>query len=88
MKKVSVTKWSKERDEWRELIDEVHGALDMLNDSTHLDSHELRLLAEAKSYVFCVLDSWGRKGDILRDDYFRSMQDGLQPGDEGYGQDA
>jgi hypothetical protein len=73
MKKLSVESFDKERAKELETVELIHEALDWPK-SDYLDAQELRLLAEAKILVFSVLDNRERRGDILRIDYFRKLQ--------------
>ena len=74
MKKISVTDWNRDREKEHEVVELIHEALDWPK-TNHLDAQELRLLAEAKILIFSILDNWERRGDILRTDYFRKLQE-------------
>ena len=77
MKKVSVTKWNKERTEERSTIELIHEALD-LADSKHMNQDELHSLSEAKLHVFSVLENWDRRTVLVRLAHFKGLQDELQ----------
>ena len=87
MKKVSVEKWNKEREEERQLIDAIHDSLN-LDEYKHLNQDEQFGLSQARLLISSVQTNWLRRTNLNRENHFRSLQDDLplKPGDEGVGQ--